>query len=340
MRKSIFVFLLALITILFVPAGNAAGGCAEVQLKVDSIRTTANYSGPNASSWADVQERLGEPSQIETVQTVTILQYAFSGCSVRFTVNSEGKISSKGVKIGAAAVSSNPTVTQKTTPEANSQNSNDLANAIRSLQSMLKDLQAQISTLEKLTNNLVAANPPPNQVEDPGALQFLQMLRSGVTSDTVATTPSPAVHLTPATIAPPATSQASTAPKPSTTSTQASPAIPATGCAENGSCYGDISPATGRPKTVFVDGYTRKDGTYFRGHVRSAQAEMKALFAANPNLDFTRMRVIHPLMGDNNIPELLKFIASHEQRHQNQLRDILKLATFPTTMAADMPAAT
>lgn len=42
-----------------------------------------------------------------------------------------------------------------------------------------------------------------------------------------------------------------------------------TSCAENGSCYGDISTATGRPKTVAVKGYRRSDGTYVRGHYRS-----------------------------------------------------------------------
>ena len=40
-------------------------------------------------------------------------------------------------------------------------------------------------------------------------------------------------------------------------------------CAENGSCYGDISVNTGRPKTVAVKGYYRSDGTYVRGHYRS-----------------------------------------------------------------------
>lgn len=39
--------------------------------------------------------------------------------------------------------------------------------------------------------------------------------------------------------------------------------------AENGSYYGEISAATGRPKTVYVRGYYRKDGTYVRGHYRS-----------------------------------------------------------------------
>jgi hypothetical protein len=44
-------------------------------------------------------------------------------------------------------------------------------------------------------------------------------------------------------------------------------------CEENGSCYGDTSDATGRPKTVDVHGYTRKDGTYVRGHYRSAPSK-------------------------------------------------------------------
>jgi hypothetical protein len=39
-------------------------------------------------------------------------------------------------------------------------------------------------------------------------------------------------------------------------------------CAENLSCYGDISDLTNRPKTVHIDGYYRNDGTYVRGHYR------------------------------------------------------------------------
>jgi hypothetical protein len=40
-------------------------------------------------------------------------------------------------------------------------------------------------------------------------------------------------------------------------------------CAENGSCNGDISTATGLPKTLHVYGYFRGDGTYVRGYYRS-----------------------------------------------------------------------
>lgn len=39
--------------------------------------------------------------------------------------------------------------------------------------------------------------------------------------------------------------------------------------AENGSYYGQISDNTGRPKTVYVRGYYRRDGTYVRSHYRS-----------------------------------------------------------------------
>jgi hypothetical protein len=40
--------------------------------------------------------------------------------------------------------------------------------------------------------------------------------------------------------------------------------------AENGSKYGDKSTKTGRPKTVFVKGYYRKNGTYVRSYYRSS----------------------------------------------------------------------
>jgi hypothetical protein len=56
----------------------------------------------------------------------------------------------------------------------------------------------------------------------------------------------------------------------STRSKQTQPAAAAPVCAENNSCYGDISENTGRPKTVYVEGYYRRDGTYVRGHYRSS----------------------------------------------------------------------
>lgn len=44
---------------------------------------------------------------------------------------------------------------------------------------------------------------------------------------------------------------------------------PRYGCSETGSCYGDISPTTGQPRTEYVQGYTRRDGRYVGSYYRS-----------------------------------------------------------------------
>ena len=54
-----------------------------------------------------------------------------------------------------------------------------------------------------------------------------------------------------------------------TTQDAANQNVYASPCAENGSCYGDVSSVTGLPKTTHVDGYYRKNGTYVRGYYRS-----------------------------------------------------------------------
>jgi hypothetical protein len=52
-------------------------------------------------------------------------------------------------------------------------------------------------------------------------------------------------------------------------STHAAPTYTPPACSESGSCYGDISDVTGLPKTVYVHGYYRRDGTYVRSYYRS-----------------------------------------------------------------------
>jgi hypothetical protein len=59
------------------------------------------------------------------------------------------------------------------------------------------------------------------------------------------------------------------APQPGGSSTYTSTPRIGAEVAENGSYYGQISGATGRPKTTYVGGYYRRDGTYVRGHYRS-----------------------------------------------------------------------
>jgi uncharacterized damage-inducible protein DinB len=66
-----------------------------------------------------------------------------------------------------------------------------------------------------------------------------------------------------------------------------------------------------------------------RHELHSSLRETEALFEANPTLDYRTMVHQHPLTGANNVLQLLRFVASHEQRHQSQISDILRLPSFP-----------
>jgi uncharacterized damage-inducible protein DinB len=66
-----------------------------------------------------------------------------------------------------------------------------------------------------------------------------------------------------------------------------------------------------------------------RQELRSSLQETEALFEANPTLDYRAMIHQHPLTGVNNVLQLLRFVASHEQRHQSQISEVLGLPGFP-----------
>jgi hypothetical protein len=55
----------------------------------------------------------------------------------------------------------------------------------------------------------------------------------------------------------------------------------------------------------------------------------EAVFESNPNLDYRQMREQHPLLGDNDVLQLIRLVALHEQRHQAQISDILANPRFP-----------
>jgi len=57
--------------------------------------------------------------------------------------------------------------------------------------------------------------------------------------------------------------------------------------------------------------------------------ETEALFDAHSDLDYGETVIQHPLLGSNSIPELIRFLALHEQRHQSQIEEILSDARFP-----------
>lgn len=62
-----------------------------------------------------------------------------------------------------------------------------------------------------------------------------------------------------------------------------------------------------------------RPGDELRADLAASLAATRALFAANPGLDFSRMVHYHPLLGSNTVPRMLRFMTLHEQRHQDQL---------------------
>ena len=49
-------------------------------------------------------------------------------------------------------------------------------------------------------------------------------------------------------------------------------------------------------------------------------AETREIFEQNPLIDFGRLRISHPLLGDNSVVELLDVMTTHERGHQQKVR--------------------
>ena len=69
--------------------------------------------------------------------------------------------------------------------------------------------------------------------------------------------------------------------------------------------------------------------TELKQDLNSSLQETSTLFESNPNLDYREMRLSHPLMGNNNALQILRIMAMHEQRHQEQIRNLLRSPSFP-----------
>ena len=65
-----------------------------------------------------------------------------------------------------------------------------------------------------------------------------------------------------------------------------------------------------------------------RNDLESFVKQTAALLEANPSLDYSEMSEQHPLLGTNNVLQLLRLLAFHEQRHQYQISDILSDPKF------------
>lgn len=55
----------------------------------------------------------------------------------------------------------------------------------------------------------------------------------------------------------------------------------------------------------------------------AAPDELKALFAQQPDIDYREFKHYHPLLGENNLLEILQFLTNHETVHQKQIRDLI-----------------
>lgn len=66
-----------------------------------------------------------------------------------------------------------------------------------------------------------------------------------------------------------------------------------------------------------------------RNDLISSLKETESLLESHFGRDYGEMVIQHPLLGNNNIPGLLRFLALHEQRHQSQINDILISPRFP-----------
>lgn len=75
------------------------------------------------------------------------------------------------------------------------------------------------------------------------------------------------------------------------------------------------APVSGRLKEELLEG------------LRASSGRMAAIFEAHPEIDYTRLKLRHPLLGTNTVVDILRFAGNHEARHQAQIRDIL--AAFP-----------
>lgn len=62
--------------------------------------------------------------------------------------------------------------------------------------------------------------------------------------------------------------------------------------------------------------------------LQSSYDETAALFNANPAADYRAMRYRHPILGSNNVLQMLHIVGLHERRHQSQIQDLLRLPQF------------
>ncbi|HSL23717.1 MAG TPA: DinB family protein [Vicinamibacterales bacterium] len=73
----------------------------------------------------------------------------------------------------------------------------------------------------------------------------------------------------------------------------------------------------------------RRPAAELIAELNAAIAQTERLIEANAGLDFDRMISAHPLMGSNNVPQMLTIVARHERRHHVQMDRVRADSGFP-----------
>lgn len=73
----------------------------------------------------------------------------------------------------------------------------------------------------------------------------------------------------------------------------------------------------------------RRPAAELTADLKAGIDETRRLIEANGDLDFEQMTSSHPLMGTNNVAQILTLLARHERRHHVQMDRVRSEARFP-----------
>lgn len=209
--------------------------CIFAKYRFDKVWATSTTTEPLlASTRNEISKAWGTPKSETPSQNYaggTVLTYVYDLCSAEFILNKDGRVAVKTFKITAVAP---PSLSPERAAHLRAAEAS-YEKSIADLQQKIVSMQAELATTQGLLKDVQS------QLHDGSDISTL-------------TTPSSLLS----------SSSASSSSAAATTAV-----APSRRCAENGSCDGDISEETGKPKTVEVKGYYRKDGTYVKGHSRS-----------------------------------------------------------------------
>jgi len=83
-----------------------------------------------------------------------------------------------------------------------------------------------------------------------------------------------------------------------------------------------LNPRKSEPRQGLIIEKLRKD-------LAASLAETESFFHTPMPPNIHELTINHPIMGDNTIPQMLRIVIAHEQRHHEQMTGILDHANFP-----------